>query len=927
MTAFVGRIAHTQGLSQQNNIYVDGSGNIYLTGQESGITNASYIAKFDNGGVFQWDKVIGDNAVTEAEEGGYVAVDTSGNSYIAYNAPVSGTAGFALVKLDSSGTHQWSRTISLSGVARTYVYGIAIDSSSNIYVTGVIANEGFLLKYDNSGTFQWHRRIQSQASSQPQARSYDIYYDGSDIYLAGGNNSYNGSGSNTNLDQHCVKYSTSGTLTTLGSLKYDTSRTQEIIGQKISVDSSGNIFVLDKDRDLIVKYNSSGTLQWNKTIGGATIVVADIECQGTDLYIVANDNTDTLIFKINSSDALVYQRKLEHSTENVIGANITTDANYLYVSGVIETSDNDLFFARLALDGTIPTLGGNFSLTSVSTYSLSNAGFTSGDVPKNANSTDPSATTTAKTVANVTYTISVYGNPLGSANFSLTATLSSSQNPTPSMVYLGNEHYTWDQTDTWANFSIVDSWRIEERLDSQIILTASGIKAKIGSANLTSQFNLISNSNVVKIAAANFTTVSEILITARRLPQGQSSLNSTATLNLTGIVDIKANAGLSSTFDLNVNAQRVKLADIVIDDFAALSIQAEVTNNAKANLSSAFTITPRGGFLVTIDDPYDYTWNTIDPDTWEGFVKDQWGPEGWFAFDAITLLARGGSERNADANLFVETTLTAIGEKLPTGSSSLTVATELSVIGQRLPGGSSNLSSEFNLNVTAEKFDIAIAGIASEFNLQAKGGIIHEASAVIEDALNFNITAERIRTVQSNLSVTTTLICAPSLIPSVIIDDLIVTASVSINANRFVGGRAGFEAFAATLTAGERLPGGSASLTSAFIVSAFGGSVFNGRAGLEAFVANLTDARLSDVRGNAALHSQFNGEFAGDLRLLDSEFIYTILSDTRRYRIDTETRSLDILADTRKVNVQSETRGLDILPENRTIDVSKSLVD
>ena len=256
-----------------------------------------------------------------------------------------------------------------------------------------------------------------------------------------------------------------------------------------------------------------------------------------------------------------------------------------------------------------------------------------------------------------------------------------------------------------------------------------------------------------------------------------------------------------------------------------------------------------------------------------------------------------------------------------------TITADVNAIGQRLPGGSASLSSEFTFTATAEDLDISAANFSSEFTQIAKGGIIHEASAAIEDALNFNINAERIRTVQCQISVESNLICAPTLIPYVILDDLIVTASLSVNANRFVGGRADLDAFAATLTVGQRLPGGSASLVSEFTVSAFGGSVFNGRAEFEAFGSEIATGRISNVRGSAQLASVFAGEFAGDLRLLDSEFIYEILRDTRRYSIDPESRILDVLSDTRKISVASETRNLDILPENRTIDVAKSLVD
>lgn len=932
MTAYVGRISDSDSLSQQNSLHIDQSGNFYITGRESGLNNASYIAKFDNTGAFQWDKNIGDNGAGELEEGGFVAVDSNSNVYVAYTAPPSsGVAGFVLIKLNSSGTHQWSRNINLSGSAQTRVRGIVIDSSDNIYTTGTVANEGFLLKYDSSGTFQWHRRQQSQATANPECRSFDIYWNGSDLYISGSNNSYTQATGAITKDLHCIKYSTSGTLTTLGSLKYDTNRTQEINGDRITVDSSGNVFVLDSARDLIVKYNSSGTLQWNKTIGGATIVLEDIDCQGTDLYVLGTASsggvTDSFLFKINSSDTLVWQRKLEHSTDSFDAKVITTDSNNIYIGGLQTDGSADLVFAKLPIDGTLVSFSNNYTYSSITTYSLSDAGFTTGDVPKNSNSIDPSADTTAKTVADITYTINVYRTQLGTANFATTASLSATTVSNPSIVYLGNEDYTWDQTVTWNNFSIVDSWRIEETLNSAFVLSATGIEVIFGSSALSAQANLSATGAINKVAQANLSSEFAQTTAAVRLPGGLANLTTEATVSVNGIVDIKAQANFTVSTDLVAQGRRLKLADIEIEDFADLDVQAEVLHNARSNLTAEFTQITRGGFLVTIDDPYDYTWDTIDPDTWEGFVRDEWGPEGWFAFDAITLLARGGSERNGQSNLNSEFALNALGQRLPTASADLTVSTDISATAERFLGGRSNLTSAFDLTVVGLEFDLAIADLSSSFTQIVKGGIIHQATADLQEALNFNLNAERIRTVTCAINVDSALFCQPSLIPSVILDDLIVTATLTSDSRRFVGGRADFDAFAATLTLGQRLPGGSADLSSEFGIEIFGGGVLNGRAGLEAFVANITDSRISNVRGQASLASEFHGVFDGDLRLLDSELIYMILSDTRRYELGSETRIYDLLKDTRQIDIDPETGLYRILSETRAIDITKSLVD
>lgn len=537
----------------------------------------------------------------------------------------------------------------------------------------------------------------------------------------------------------------------------------------------------------------------------------------------------------------------------------------------------------------------------------------------------------------------------GTAALSSTATLSATANPNPSMVFLGNDVYTWDQTDTWNTiYDSYDAWRVWERSNATGDLTVKATRAIYGSSDILAQFNFTAQgSKLLPTAASILSANAELSAQAQRLPQGRSNLNSQFDLIATaqrlpggqailssesavtvkaGIV-IPASSDFASTSDLTVEGRLVKFAEVQLFDNIDLLANADVSFIAKANLNSEFAQTAKGGLLITLDDPYEYTWDTIDPDTWQGFVRDEWGPEGWFAFDFINLTGRGGLEVNAQSTLSATASLSATANKLLESQADFNAQIDMITVAQRLPGGSANLSVTAELTATALNLDLGSSLQFGEFTQTVKGGIIHEASAQIEDALNFVISGINYRNAGADLAVSAELICGPTLIPNVIIDDLIVTATMTIDGRKFVGGRVDLDAFAATLTVGQRLPGGSASLISEFTVSAFGGSVFNGRADLEAFVANITDSRISNVRGSAQLAGVFTSEFAGDLRLLDSEFIYEILRDTRKYSIDPESRTLDVFSDTRKISVASETRNLDILPENRTIDVAKSLVD
>jgi hypothetical protein len=62
-------------------------------------------------------------------------------------------------------------------------------------------------------------------------------------------------------------------------------------------------------------------------------------------------------------------------------------------------------------------------------------------------------------------------------------------------------------------------------------------------------------------------------------------------------------------------------------------------------------------------------------------------------------------------------------------------------------------------------------------------------------------------------------------------------------------------------------------------------------------------------------------KFAGELKLLDSQFIYMVLNENRLFGIESETRKHDVLSENRLFDIEQESRGYQVLPENRTVDV------
>ena len=100
----------------------------------------------------QWTKLLG---TSSDEDGNGVTVDSSGNIYVTGRTggaldsiANSGSSDIFLVKYDSTGEKQWTKLLGTS--SDDYGFGVTVDSSDNIYVTGYTA--GGLDNNSNSGS-------------------------------------------------------------------------------------------------------------------------------------------------------------------------------------------------------------------------------------------------------------------------------------------------------------------------------------------------------------------------------------------------------------------------------------------------------------------------------------------------------------------------------------------------------------------------------------------------------------------------------------------------------------------------------------------------------------------------------------------------------------------------------------------------------
>ena len=209
---------------------------------------------------------------SDNEFGESVAIDSADNAYVLGRTDSTGAGSndFLLAKYDSSGSIQWQRT--LGGASSDVGYSVAIDSADNVYVFGYTDSTGagnydFLLaKYNSSGSIQWQRTL----GGLDGETGYSVAIDSADNVYVFGYTDSTGEGSNDFL---LAKYNSSGSIQwqrVLGGFSSD-------IGESVAIDSADNVYVLGRTSStgagfsdfLLAKYDSSGTIQWQRVLGGA----------------------------------------------------------------------------------------------------------------------------------------------------------------------------------------------------------------------------------------------------------------------------------------------------------------------------------------------------------------------------------------------------------------------------------------------------------------------------------------------------------------------------------------------------------------------------------------------------------------------------------------------------------------------------------
>ena len=351
-------------VASDNSVYVCGNAN-----STGAVGNDLLIAKFNSSGSLQWQKTLSGSM---HDKGNFITVASDGSVYVcgitdSYSEdPYEPYYDLLITKFNSSGSLQWQKI--LGGSDDDYGQSVAVASDGSVYVYGYTYSAGMgysdslITKFNSSGALQWQKTF--GVNTNDLGQSVAVASDGS-VYICGYTNS-----SNPGLNRYdllIAKFNSSGTLSWQKTL----SGSDDVCGYSVAVASDNSVYVSGYTNStgavgndlLIAKFNSSGSLQWQKILGGnnddrgqSVTVASDgsvYVCGYT--YSAGVGGGDLLIAKFNSSGTLQWQKTLGGSEDDRGQSVAAAPDGSIYVCGYtysVGTGSSDLLIARIT-DGDV----------------------------------------------------------------------------------------------------------------------------------------------------------------------------------------------------------------------------------------------------------------------------------------------------------------------------------------------------------------------------------------------------------------------------------------------------------------------------------------------------------------------------------------------------------------------------------------------
>jgi uncharacterized delta-60 repeat protein len=363
-----------------------------------------WVLKLDSSGNIQWQKTYGGSdrdwaySIQQTSDGGYIV---AGETY-SFGA---GDSDFWVLKLDSSGNIQWQKTYggtdydSANSIQQTSDGGYIVAGGTDSFGAGW--GDFWVLKLDADGNIQWQKTY--GGTDGDRARSIQQTKDGG--YIVAGHTYSFGAGYS---DFWVLKLDANGNIQwqkTYGGSNWDWANS-------IQQTSDGGYIVAGRTWSFgagwgdfwVLKLDADGNVQWQKTYGGISSDWAHSIQQTSDGgYIVAGEtysfgagSADLWVLKLDSSGNIQWQKTYggtDYDSANSIQQ--TTDGGYI-VAGVTES------FGAGNFDLWVLKLDSNGNITGCSAERSSNATVNTTDVSGNDSSATVASTSVNPATSNAT---------------------------------------------------------------------------------------------------------------------------------------------------------------------------------------------------------------------------------------------------------------------------------------------------------------------------------------------------------------------------------------------------------------------------------------------------------------------------------------------------------------------------------------------
>jgi len=202
-----------------------------------------------------------------------MALDSSGNVYVTgISHGGSGMQDYGTIKYYANGDTAWTRRYNGSGNSSDDACDIAVDTSGNVYVTGYVLGAGTnedwaTIKYYPNGDTAWVRTYNRISTSQDRAYALAVDNVGN-VYVTGFTSEVGG-----NADVTTIKYYPNGDTAWLR--RYNGPNNDTDIAQAIAIGTSGYLYVTGYSSGsgtsydyATIKYDANGDTAWVRRYNG-----------------------------------------------------------------------------------------------------------------------------------------------------------------------------------------------------------------------------------------------------------------------------------------------------------------------------------------------------------------------------------------------------------------------------------------------------------------------------------------------------------------------------------------------------------------------------------------------------------------------------------------------------------------------------------